>query len=48
MAKIKFDFSKSPLSAKEILDYYTHVVSAIECKYSQDGNKNYTTLEFNL
>ena len=43
MAKIKFDFSKSPLSAKEILDYYTHVVSAIECKYSQDGNKNYTT-----
>lgn len=43
MAKIKFDFSESPLSAKEILDYYTHVVSAIECKYSQDGNKNYTT-----
>lgn len=43
MAKIKFDFSKSPLSAKEILDYYTHIVSAIECKYSQDGNKNYTT-----
>lgn len=41
MAKIKFDFSECPLVAEEISNYYRHMVSTIECKYSQDSNQNY-------